>query len=325
MVSVSHSATAHKSMGYEFTDCGSYQRFESFGGVKVVRSCSAAVRPASAVWPAADLTYDGVSGRHGTWRGRGGEALEEGRMQPWTVDIDGSVFELFPAAMGQIGVFPEQRKNWTWIREILATRRTSTKDCSSSADAQADDIGPSTEYVNILNAFAYTGGSTLAALSVPGVRVVHLDASKTSVRMARRNALLSGLDHCPVRWLVDDCMTFVKRESVRNRGGYRGLILDPPAFGKGGGKKTWKIDRDLPQLMQYVPKLLSQEAEFVLLTCHDLSWPEGRLGELLDETLSPLGIGGRFETGPMNLQPSPTNSNSNRRLDLGSFARWSRN
>ena len=103
---------------------------------------------------------------------------------------------------------------------------------------------------------------------------MHLDSAKTFVQLAKRNVELSGLSDRPVRWIVEDCMTFLNREIRRRQnatssgktevekgdhhsnffgigkgsekggkkrphelpGGYDGLIFDPPAFGRGGSK-----------------------------------------------------------------------------------------
>ena len=46
--------------------------------------------------------------------------------------------------------------------------------------------------MKVLNAFAYTGGSTMAAARVDQVEVVHLDAAKSVVTTAIKNAYLSG-------------------------------------------------------------------------------------------------------------------------------------
>ena len=54
---------------------------------------------------------------------------------------------------------------------------------------------------------------------------------------------------------------------IRRGNKYDGIILDPPAFGR-GAKKDWKIERDLPDLMELVAKLLTPEPRFVILTCH---------------------------------------------------------
>ena len=55
----------------------------------------------------------------------------------------------------------------------------------------------------ILNLFAYTGGSTLAAAAA-GAEVVHVDAARNVVAWARRNAELTGLADAPVHWIVED-------------------------------------------------------------------------------------------------------------------------
>ena len=40
---------------------------------------------------------------------------------------------------------------------------------------------------------------------------------------------------------------------------YDGIILDPPAFGRGAKGEVWKIEEDLPKLLESVKKLLSPE------------------------------------------------------------------
>mgnify|MGYP000158168455 FL=1 len=63
----------------------------------------------------------------------------------------------------------------------------------------------------MLNLFAYTGGATLAAAKA-GAKVTHVDASKGMVTWGKENAVASGLEDAPIRWLVDDCVKFVERE-----------------------------------------------------------------------------------------------------------------
>ena len=83
----------------------------------------------------------------------------------WAADV-----ELKRTVFGHLGLFPEQAANWAWIAEQVA-----------SAPA-----------MRVLNLFAYTGGSTLAAAAA-GAEVVHVDAAKNIVAWARRNAALSRL------------------------------------------------------------------------------------------------------------------------------------
>ena len=76
--------------------------------------------------------------------------------EPWTVQHADATFELSPTPFGHLGIFPEQAGNWDWIAERV--RR-----CSQPP--------------RVLNLFAYTGGSTLAAAAA-GAEVVHVDAAK---------------------------------------------------------------------------------------------------------------------------------------------------
>ena len=75
---------------------------------------------------------------------------------------------------GHIGLFAEQVNNWQIIRGLSKFGVKKNKE------------------FKVLNLFAYTGGSTLAAAQ-GGANAVHLDASKTSVAWARKNAELTVL------------------------------------------------------------------------------------------------------------------------------------
>ena len=50
---------------------------------------------------------------------------------------------------------------------------------------------------------------------------------------------LSGLKD--IRWIVEDALTFVKREVKRGKK-YHGIILDPPAYGNGANGEKWKLE-----------------------------------------------------------------------------------
>ena len=98
-------------------------------------------------------------------------------------------------------------------------------------DRRASAAGRRAAASRVLNLFAYTGGSTLAAAAA-GAEVVHVDAAKNIVAWARRNAALSGLADAPIHWIVEDALKFVKRE-LRRGNRYDAVILDPPSYGHG--------------------------------------------------------------------------------------------
>lgn len=95
---------------------------------------------------------------------------------------------------------------------------------------------------------------------------------------------------------------------------------DPPAFGRGGEKRReWRIERDLPLLLESVPRLLSDEPSFVLLTAHDARWSLERLQSELLDNAPMLKRTGRIESGAMVLRAEQGGHD----LPLGDFVRWS--
>jgi len=235
---------------YSLLDFGNGRKLERFGPVVLDRpSPAAGAAPCRqpTLWDEADARFlmaNETSGQRGRWVSR--NALSE----RWTIEHTPLRFELRPTEFGHIGVFPEQAENWDWIgrqvaaiRSILETRRP-----------------------RVLNLFAYTGASTLAAATA-GAEVVHVDAAKSTVVWARRNAALSGLAGAPIHWIVEDAPKFVVREQKRGTR-YHGIILDPPSYGHGPAGQAWQLDRDLTDLLAVCRALLVDDGSFVLLTCH---------------------------------------------------------
>ena len=134
-----------------------------------------------------------------------------------------------------------------------------------------------------------------------------MDASKTTVNWASENAKLSGLEEATIRWIVDDAAKFVAREVKRGKR-YQGVILDPPSFGRGNKGQTWKIETDLPPLMENIGQLLADGYCFVILSSHSA----GYTPLALENMLRPLG-GKRFVSEEMVIPES----NSERVLPAG--------
>ena len=87
----------------------------------------------------------------------------------------------------------------------------------------------------VLNLFAYTGGASLAARAA-GAEVVHVDSVKPVVTWAKEDMEASKLEG--IHWVVEDALKFVKRE-VKRGNQYNGIILDPPAYGRGPEGEKW--------------------------------------------------------------------------------------
>ena len=148
----------------------------------------------------------------------------------------------------------------------------------------------------MLNLFAYSGGSTVAAAQ-GGAEVCHLDASKGMVEWARENARLNGLAERPIRWIVDDAHKFMRREIRRGRR-YEAVILDPPTFGRGADGETYKIERDLSETLSLVKALLSESPAFVLFSSHTPGLSE----TVAKNVLGQLFPDAKLEAGEMLLE-----------------------
>jgi 23S rRNA (cytosine1962-C5)-methyltransferase len=201
--------------------------------------------------------------------------------------------EVRPAPSGQIGVFLEQAAQWEWLVRETPTGST------------------------MLSLFAHSGAATLA-MAAAGAQVVHVDASRQAIALARRNAEASGLADSPIRWVCEDAHTFVTRE-LRRGARYDGVVLDPPSWGHGPKGQAFAIDRDLLPLVADLVELTTTTAPGgpagpVLLTCHSPRWHHRRLRDTLAEVFP----SGRFESGPLTCTDA-----AGRTIELGDFARRS--
>ena len=275
---------------YQLVDFGGGRKLERFGPYLLDRPSPAAelATPADPdEWCRASAQFERTSGDRGVWRPSGREAPP--LPMSWTIRHERAVLELKTTPVGHLGVFPEQAANWDWLVKQIAAARERPK---------------------VLNLFAYTGASTLAAASA-GAEVVHVDAARNTVAWARRNAELSSLTGAPIRWISDDAATFVRRELKRgNR--YDAVILDPPSYGHGAKGKVWKLTDDLAALLADCARLLNGDRQFILLTCHTPGCGPNELRELLRHATGRSDV----ECGPL-LLTTP----AGRSLESGAMAR----
>ncbi|ADD67519.1 conserved hypothetical protein [Denitrovibrio acetiphilus DSM 12809] len=218
---------------YHLLDTGNGKRLEQFNKIRIVRAAKQADWAPSLPkeeWLAADAVFE-----NDKWNTE---------LKDFTVHFSDITFCLSLMESGQLGVFPEQQKNWQWLAEITQGERH-----------------------HILNGFAYTGGSTLFSSNHIN-KVTHLDASKPAIKRAKQNLEFSFKSDNKVRFIQEDVITFMKKEVKRGKR-YDGFIFDPPAFGKGGKGKTWKLSKDLPLLMELTYELAGGSPSFMLLSAHD--------------------------------------------------------
>lgn len=274
---------------YELLDSGNGRKYERFGNYSLVRPCSQAVwKPQLGIgeWNRASAKFDREEGNR--WHNRSGIP------EQWTICTAGIKFKLSGTDFGHLGIFPEQRDQWRWIRKTVSEAIASRK-----------------KTVSVLNLFAYSGGSTMAA-ALGGAEVCHLDASRGMVQWARDNAKLNGLAEHPIRWIVEDAHKFLAREARRGRK-YDAIILDPPTFGRGQNNEMYKIEKDLPETLALCRALLSDAPLFVLLSAHTPGYTPIVLGNVLGQSMAP----GRLENGEMLLS-----GRSGFCVPSGVYSRW---
>ena len=240
---------------YELLDTGNFEKLERFGRYVTRRPEPQAIwRPSlpASEWAAADASFrrDARNDERGEWR------LRPGMPDRWPVAYAlGEVrlsMRLALTSFKHVGIFPEQAANWNFIYDnCLRLKKLQPLPQAS---------------VKVLNLFAYTGGATLAARAA-GAETTHVDSVKQVVTWARENMEASGLDG--VRWIVEDALKFVRRE-VRRGNRYHGIILDPPAYGRGANGEKWILEENICEMLECCAQLLEPTGAFLVLNLYSM-------------------------------------------------------
>ena len=143
-----------------------------------------------------------------------------------------------------------------------------------------------------------------------------MDASKGMVAWAKENAVASGLDGCPIHWMVDDCAKFIQREIRRGRR-YDGIIMDPPSYGRGPGGEIWKMETSFYPFLQEVAKVLSDNPLFVIINSYTTGLAPSAVAYASDVVFGSL-YGGKTEAGELGLPVTE----SGLILPCGATGRW---
>ena len=280
---------------YELLDSGGGEKLERFGKIILRRPDPQAIwekRLSDERWLSADAFFK-KAGQGGKW------ISKKNISDKWPISIGGLNFSLKLGSFKHPGVFPEHAPNWLFISEKTSQAVRETGKAS------------------VLNLFGYTGGATLAAAKA-GAEVTHLDGSKVAIGLAKENAGASSLSDKPIRWILDDARTFVRRELKRGKT-YDGIIMDPPTFGRGPKGETWNIEKDLPGLIILVKKILSPRPIFFLINGYASGYSSiAYKNNILDLQEK---FGGTLEAGELSIKESGENA---RLLPAGIFSRWSR-
>ena len=242
---------------YELIDSGDYEKLERFGKYIIRRPEPQAVwrksLPDKEWEDAADATFKKEKGKasqdgndKGVW------VQKNGMPDQWFINYQYKEmklrFRLGLTSFKHVGVFPEQSENWDFIYDTVQSLNVSEP--------------------KVLNLFAYTGGASIAAKSA-GADVTHVDSVKQVITWSRENMDASDLHD--IRWIVEDALKFCRREVKRGKK-YNGIILDPPAYGRGPDGEKWILEENIAEIMSLCSQLLEDSNSFLILNLYSMGF-----------------------------------------------------
>jgi 23S rRNA (cytosine1962-C5)-methyltransferase len=241
---------------YELIDCGDYEKLERFGKYILRRP------EPQAVWRKAlpekdweqqtDAWFKKEKGKSSSEGNEKGEWILKPKMpRQWFISYAYKTmslkFRLGLTAFKHVGIFPEQAGNWNYIYDAINSSLCKPK---------------------VLNLFAYTGGASLAA-GAAGADVTHVDSVRQVLSWSRENMEASGVDN--IRWVCEDALKFVKREAKRGKK-YQGIILDPPAYGRGPEGEKWILEDHIAELMDTCSQISDENKAFCVLNLYSMGF-----------------------------------------------------
>ncbi len=123
-------------------------------------------------------------------------------------------------------------------------------------------------YGAALNAFAYTGGFTVALLQAGCAQVTQIDSSASVLDLAAKNAELNNLDPDKIITIVGDVFQILRR--YRDQGEtFDHIILDPPKFADSQAQIP-KASRGYKDINLLAMKLLKPGGFLVTFSCSGL-------------------------------------------------------
>lgn len=290
---------------YELIDSGNCEKLERFGDFILARPEPQAIWDKSLsdeVWhQKASAIFKKTKGRDQLSPEERGEWHNIKKMpEKWYMDyLQGKSklkFKLSLSSFKHVGIFPEQAANWKFIEDKLSLMK--------SGDSAI-------QTPKVLNLFAYTGGASLIS-KANGADITHVDSVKQVISWSRENMEASGLTD--IRWVIEDALKFVKREVKRGKK-YNGIILDPPAYGRGPDGEKWILEEGLNELLKNCLKLLDENHYFFILNLYSMGFSAVIAETIIQQNYPNIQ---NPEMGELVLQ-----DNFNKKLPLGVFYRFS--
>jgi len=279
---------------YELIDSGGFEKLEQFGDFVVRRPEPQALWSKSlseefwAMKANAHFKKEKGSTERGIWD------IKKGVPDKWFIPYQSEKIDLklkiSLSSFKHVGLFPEQASNWEFLAKNIPFL--------------------SNPKPKILNLFAYTGGASLVCRQM-GADVTHVDSVKPVLSWARENMEVSQLDS--IRWMAEDALKFVKREARRGNF-YQGILLDPPAYGRGPDGEKWILEEQIDDMLRSVKEILDPKEHILLTNVYSLGFSTLVVENLVNGIFS---VPDNAESGELYL-----NDQYDKKLPLGVFHRY---
>ncbi|MDR2836781.1 MAG: class I SAM-dependent methyltransferase [Bacteroidales bacterium] len=225
---------------YELIDCGNLKKLERFSDIILIRpeiSAKNIPKLSELKWKElASAEFIETSKNFGSWH------FLKDISNEWQMYYQNSPINIYCKlsffSSKHLGIFPEQILNWEFLKNFSKQNK-------------------------ILNLFAYTGLTSIAATAV-FEQLTHVDSIKKTVEKAKQNARLSEIEN--IRFIIDDAQKFVLRE-IKRGNKYSGIILDPPQIGVGTKNEKWNFDEMIEDLLNNITKILENKS-FVIMNLY---------------------------------------------------------
>lgn len=222
---------------YELIDAGGGKKLERWGKIITIRPEVQAYFKSEKTFKEweqmAHWEFVSKGGQSGVWK-----ALKKDVPRQWSISFEKLHFHLELTKFKHLGLFPEQRTNWDFIKKHIGS----------------DD--------KFLNLFAYTGAASCVA-RYTGAETYHVDSVKQLISWARQNMEESRLLN--IKWVLEDALKFAVREQKRGNK-YKGIIMDPPAWGLGAKGEKWKLEEKIDELLATAASLMEEDGFLIMNT-----------------------------------------------------------
>ncbi len=269
---------------YELIDFGRGRKLERWGPyVTETLDRHAVGEPGNLSWQA-DWIYVDEVGRSGHW-----QPTRSGLDRQWTVQLGEASVLCRLEPQGRVGLLGRDILCAAWVRQRI-------EGCY--------DL----EELTVLNLFAGNAFVTAQALAA-GACVVHVEADGDMLELAE---LQAGRQN--VEYVQDNVMDFVEA-LLRRQQRFDMVVLPAPDLGHGPKGQLWDREVDLPRLVKYLPRLVTDDCLGIWLSTDGgaITWKAESLGQLLHEVLPGRTI------EPRNLGVMTADD---RLLPAGVAARW---